>query len=74
MLVDKVRMKNMSALKTSSWCSKNHRFVPLITSLVWGERNLRDRKGKPQAIIGPEIWVVVECCQTQVSLKEKKVC
>lgn len=36
-LVDKVRMKNMSALITFSWCTECLRFVPLITSLVWGE-------------------------------------
>lgn len=74
MLADKVRMKNMSALTILSWCSKCLRFVPLITSFVGGERNMRGKKVKPKAI-GPEIWVVAEGCQTQVSLKEeKKVC
>lgn len=66
MLVDELKMKNMSALTTFHWCSKCLRFVPLITSLVWGERNMRGRKVRPKAK-GPEIWVVAEHCQTQVS-------
>lgn len=67
MLVDKVRMKNMSALQDIELVQQNLRFVPLITSLVLGREKFERQEGKPQAIIGPEIWVVVECCQTQVS-------